>query len=877
MNEKNNRIAIFASFNKNNRIADYVIYYLKALRKVADYIIFVSDNEVEESETTKLSEIVTVAICHRHGMYDFGSYRIGYFWALEHNLLNDASELVFVNDSCYGPVFPFEEIFAEMDRKTCDFWGLIDSYEQTHHLLSFFLVFRRNVFTSRIFHNFVSSFIKQESFWDYVNLYERRFTEVLENCQFKSAVYINIDQDIRLSFDLKSGNGNLTLYPVFLHDNGMPLVKVKAMNGSFGFDLKESPRLLLQKIQEVNPDLYSIIVKDLSDNEIKEDDRWLTPKEIINDAKIVSFDIFDTLLSRPFIKPTDLFLYMEESLGVNGFRDLRVKAERRARSRHKNQADVTLDQIYKELSPKYGYLKQEELRYERMLLFPKTDAKKIYEEAIKQGKIIIAISDMYLPQTFLEQVLKEKGYTEIYRVFVSNEENCCKGDGRLFQKVLKALDIKPNEMVHIGDNFNADKKAAELLGIRTCHRLPEIQDMFNNPSMLKLKLFAEDNPCLETSILTGIYARNYAKSILCSSYTQLGYYLGGPLAVGYCQYIHKVAKERGNDTILFVSRDGYALHKIYQKMYPNDIPSYYIYASRKLILRNSIEYENESYFRNVCEIYSKECLQDSVIIDENFEEHKVKMKQWAAINADRYKRYIDSMHITGNRIMSVDMTTKSYTSLYMLRQVFGDRIDCGMFSISYGDPCDYTVFSYSEKTWRMNDIPMIIMQEELITAPERSALSIDEKGNIVFSAHNPIEDYKVEKYKEIFKGIDDFANDFIRLTINRFPNLTFELWLKLFQSYINNSNFGDHELLKSIYHDDIGQEVYETLYNVCIPQKLAQDKNVCKTQDPPIQGLDISKLYKKNMKHLKAIRKLVLLLSVETIAIIILIIMLLML
>ena len=93
--ERNKRIAVFASYSEDNRIADYVIYYLKALRKVVDGIIFVSDNEMEKGETDKLSGIVSKAICHRHGMYDFGSYRIGYFWALEHGLLDDATETDF--------------------------------------------------------------------------------------------------------------------------------------------------------------------------------------------------------------------------------------------------------------------------------------------------------------------------------------------------------------------------------------------------------------------------------------------------------------------------------------------------------------------------------------------------------------------------------------------------------------------------------------------------------------------------------------------------------------------------------------------------------------------------------------------------------------
>lgn len=855
MGNRKERIAIFASFSENNKIADYIIYYLKALRKVVDRIIFVSDTDMGKDETNKISDIVSIAICHRHGTYDFGSYRIGYFWALEHNWLEDADELILANDSCYGPIFPFEEVFGKMDLQDCDFWGLTDSYEVKHHLCSFFLVFRKKVFTSIPFHNFVSGFTKRESYWEYVNLYERQFTEALECHGFKASVYIDIDKNVRDTLSFNSGNGNLTLYPVFLFDRGMPLVKVKAMNGSFGFDLHESPRLLLQKIKKSNPVLHAIIEKDLRERNVKQEDRWLTPEEIIAHVKVVSFDIFDTLLSRPYSKPADLFLHIEEMSGMNDFMNKRVEAEKRARKRHKRQADVTLDQIYEELDVKYIHLKQEELQYERALLYPKTDARKIYDEAVRQGKVIIAVSDMYLPQDFLEAVLKEKGYTGISRVFVSNQENCCKGDGRLFQRVLKSLGIKPEDMVHIGDNYEADKKAPERLGIKACHRPSDVQSMFDNPAMAKFKSFADANQSLASSLLTGIYARHYAKSMHSNPFMQLGYFLGGPLAVGYCLHIHKVAKDRGNDAILFVSRDGYALHKIYQKLFPGDIPSYYIYASRKLILRNSINYKNEKYFNNVCEIYSKECLHDIMVTKENIGLHKDNMEKWAAANAEHYRKYIDSMHITGKKIMSVDMTTKDYTSLNMMHLVFGDRIDCGMFSFSYGDHCNYTNFSYSQRPWRENDIQIIVMQEELITAPERSAMSVDEKGNIVFAAHNPVEDYRVEKYKDIFNGIDEFTDDFILLTAGHKPDLTFELWLTLFYSYINISNYGDHELLKSIYHDDIGQNTYDNLYKMCIKKE-------------PNSSIDKSVLYKKNMKHLKAIRKLVIALSVETVVII---------
>ncbi len=46
---------------------------------------------------------------------------------------------------------------------------------------------------------------------------------------------------------------------------------------------------------------------------------------------VISFDIFDTLLLRPFIKPTDLFWYIETKYNIKGFHQARILAEMQSR------------------------------------------------------------------------------------------------------------------------------------------------------------------------------------------------------------------------------------------------------------------------------------------------------------------------------------------------------------------------------------------------------------------------------------------------------------------------------------------------------------------------------------------------------------------
>ena len=54
-------------------------------------------------------------------------------------------------------------------------------------------------------------------------------------------------------------------------------------------------------------------------------------KKEIDKHKVISFDIFDTLLLRPYINPTDLFLHLEKLEGIDGFYTARLLAEKQAR------------------------------------------------------------------------------------------------------------------------------------------------------------------------------------------------------------------------------------------------------------------------------------------------------------------------------------------------------------------------------------------------------------------------------------------------------------------------------------------------------------------------------------------------------------------
>ena len=226
-------------------------------------------------------------------------------------------------------------------------------------------------------------------------------------------------------------------------------------------------------------------------------------KSQIDKHDIISFDIFDTLLLRPYVKPTDLFFHLERLENVDGFHNARIEAERQARKTHSDLEDITIDEIYDEIADKYKPLKQKEMDLERQVLQPNPEMKEVFDYALKQNKKIIIVSDMYLPAKFLSDVLIEKGYDGFEKIYVSCEYRKTKWTGNLYKNVLSEQKIKGKDVLHIGDNVDSDKNRAEKGGISAILYTKKIDKLLAENLRAK-KFYEKHTDDLEVSILLGM-------------------------------------------------------------------------------------------------------------------------------------------------------------------------------------------------------------------------------------------------------------------------------------------------------------------------------------------------------------------------------------
>lgn len=318
--------------------------------------------------------------------------------------------------------------------------------------------------------------------------------------------------------------------------------------------------------------------------------------KIPKDVKVISFDVFDTLLLRPFEKPTDLFTFINPAVNkilqqdVN-FRKIRKAGEKKAKIAYKNKDEITLDNIYEHIDEIPGALKNQvkllEKQSEFKFIFARESGKILYNIAKESGLRLVVTSDTYFDFEFMVKILRKHDFT-FDTIFCSSSLEKTKKSGSLYEEVIDYCNVKPSEILHIGDNLNSDIKKAQQNKLQTFH-LPLLKkELYSNP--LYKNTFKGKN-CLLTSISIGLMCNNLdqekeqvkTKSLFDGSLYKLGFNAFGGILFAYTTWVFNMAKTHNIKKLFFISRDGFILNKAFQILYNNDssIECQYLECSRK--------------------------------------------------------------------------------------------------------------------------------------------------------------------------------------------------------------------------------------------------------------------------------------------------------
>ncbi|CAH2715317.1 hypothetical protein BACCIP111895_02501 [Neobacillus rhizosphaerae] len=302
---------------------------------------------------------------------------------------------------------------------------------------------------------------------------------------------------------------------------------------------------------------------------------------------VISFDVFDTLLLRPFAQPHHLFMIVGEKLDCVNFMSIRMKAEKEARNQaevKKGNKEVTIFDIYELIELKTGidkhYGAQLEFQTELEFCFANPYMKDVFEILKAQNKKLIAISDMYLTTSMIKQLLEKAGFSGLFDVFVSGENNGSKQNKRLFKIAQQKLG-KDLSIVHVGENYESDIKSAQEQGIATryYHNVHEIGNQYRADSVSEL-IGSTYSGIINTHLHNG--KKQY------TPHYEYGFIYGGLYILGFCKWIYDYAKQNNIDKVLFLSRDGDIYRKVFNYLY-SDMNNEYVYWSRIANMKYTID------------------------------------------------------------------------------------------------------------------------------------------------------------------------------------------------------------------------------------------------------------------------------------------------
>lgn len=287
----------------------------------------------------------------------------------------------------------------------------------------------------------------------------------------------------------------------------------------------------------------------------------------------ISFDVFDTLLTRPLADPEDAFDMLGASFGIPDFRARRKEAQVRAfaRMREAGAREITLDGIYAcfdALPVPAATLKQAEYELELALTLPNPEVVSLFRSLVARNKTVVLTSDMYMPAAFFAELLRRHDLPAV-PMFVSSDRNCTKRDaGELFGLVAAELGLPPNRILHIGDNPVGDVLRASEAGFQVFHYVSS-------------RVARPPTRSSPSASIASAVAKIHEKDIVAGTFYELGFHYGGPAAVGFLHWLEQRALADGIDLLLFVSRDGYMLQRLAAQGEAGRLPPYlYFMGSR---------------------------------------------------------------------------------------------------------------------------------------------------------------------------------------------------------------------------------------------------------------------------------------------------------
>lgn len=502
----------------------------------------------------------------------------------------------------------------------------------------------------------------------------------------------------------------------------------------------------------------------------------------IDSHDAISFDMFDTLVTRQTIWSTDVLLLVEKKLSEKKI-DSNNYYEERIASEHSDKY-LNIYDIYKVLQKKMSWddktrdeAMNEEINCELSCIIPRIAMKEAFNYALKKNKKVSIISDMFFPEEILKAYLDNCGISGYDRLFVSCDYKMSKQSGELYRAYLDY--VNGLSCLHIGDNYECDIKKAGEYGIDTFY-IRSSSDLFGLSALKELSGFHES---ISDRILLGMLISDLFNDPFClrgtggvpviNSWEMFGKVIVAPLVIHFISILLKEIEKDKPYGILFAARDCYIFKKVYDSLAASgwNLPrSIYLYTSRKISIKTMIINELDIDILNKYNTYSNNCrdimthfldIKNEEIHDGGFNSNVDLIMKVAKKTHDNFIKYLKREEIDKEEQFILCDLIAQGSSQYALKKMGFSYIKGVYYALFHGSHnYDLEIVSaFDEKDTLYNSFYRNnALLEELFSSPEPSANGFNDDGSPSFD-----EEIRDKEYLEVIDTIQNAAiNEAIR-------------------------------------------------------------------------------------------------------------------
>lgn len=228
------RITLLVVYDFENIIDDYLIYLITECKSVSDRFIVIVNGQLNSLQMQRLESVTDEVVQRENYGYDGGAFKDIILDYLDINELAQYDEMLFVNDSFYGPFYPFKIVVDKMKKVDVEYWGLIRSEENEPlsgglltHIQSFFLMLRKPVLCDLRFLEFWKKMPFPNNYEKAIRYYEIGLNRFLQESGYKGTSWL--DECGGTTVISKKTNPFIHEFAHIILKNKCPIIKRKSI------------------------------------------------------------------------------------------------------------------------------------------------------------------------------------------------------------------------------------------------------------------------------------------------------------------------------------------------------------------------------------------------------------------------------------------------------------------------------------------------------------------------------------------------------------------------------------------------------------------------------------------------------------------------